>query len=100
MESCLGQLGRFCECSFNSEDFILSITGATGTLPYFWTVNMESRADFVPRAIFQPDCLIGNSESWENLSRISDWTMVFYVCPAVLHARSVFDNAKMETPDG
>lgn len=61
---------------------------------------MESRAGFFPQAIFQPDCLIGNSESWESLSRISDSAMVFYVCPAVFHARSIFDRTKMDTPDG
>lgn len=64
---------------------------------------------FVPQAIFQPDCLIGNSETWENLSRITDSVMVF--CPfsppsfnivplQLLHRSSVFDSVNMETPDG
>ncbi len=66
--------------------FFFSSTGATGTSPYFWTVYVESRAAFVPRAIFQPDCLIGNSETWETLSRITDSAVVFYVVP-LLHIR-------------
>ncbi len=55
---------------------------------------MESRAAFVPRAIFQPDCLIGNSETWETLSRITDSAVVFYA-----HTSSASDGVRMETPD-
>lgn len=77
-----------------SWEFLFSSMGATVTSPHFWTIYVESRAAFVPQAIFQPYCLIGNSETWENLSRITDSTMMFYVVRLFHIESSVFDSVK------
>lgn len=77
--------------------FLFSAMRATLTSPYIWIVYVESRAAFVPQAILQPDCLVGNSETWENVSRVVDSAMMFYAVRLfLLLCLTVW---KMEMPD-
>ena len=63
------------------------------TLPHIWIIYTESRAGIYPQAIFQPDCLIGHSETWDNPSIITNSAMMFSCCSAGLHT---FDNLKID----
>lgn len=72
-------LEGFCERSFNVEVSLFRY-GSHSDTHYFWTVYVESRAAFCFREPYSNlICLIGNSETWENLSRITDSAVVFYI---------------------